>query len=478
MSAKAKIMLEEFFSKSGLSDLPAEEKKHASSVIIVLDVWETSERLYKIANEINQTHNRDDDVNQIKITLRKKKPSNVFQSSELGLLQRNLSQSLTVNQHTYGLDFEMLYTRSQSGAEEQVNGSGNHLITGRRGAGKSSLLLFAKKQLEKIGGICTWIDCQAYLNSEEDDIVKDMFRRICEDRTKGEPLSQCFDVFSVRRLIESDNRQGFILLDDFHIIPHDKQPAVLSKLYATTRGTKTALKLSAVTIFVKTFDANSQTGMQVGHDLHRIELDYNLTQPQESLNHITAILNRHAKYAGIPGISVICNSHDVLSRLVWASAGVPRDAISLLLHAISQARTLNKGRIAVGMINSACVDSNAEKRRMMTIDGGKDEQRDAVLNQIENSCKTVWHINAFLVKENNKSPNFDLIRELIDLRFLHVINKSITPKRAGESHVVLLLDYGFYVGGARRSKSVKLFNEALDKHPSHRELRALPTFNL
>ena len=60
------------------------------------------------------------------------------------------------------------------------------------------------------------------------------------------------------------------------------------------------------------------------------------------------------------------------------------------------------------------------------------------------------------VKSN--TVTFEQIRQLVDLRLLHVINEGITIREAGRKYLGLMLDYGFYIG-FRAARSVELFNQ-------------------
>ena len=61
--------------------------------------------------------------------------------------------------------------------------------------------------------------------------------------------------------------------------------------------------------------------------------------PDKAAGHIEGILDAHAIYCGLPGVRFLCTSADVLSRLVWVSAGVPRDALNLFAQAMTKGTT-------------------------------------------------------------------------------------------------------------------------------------------
>jgi hypothetical protein len=106
--------------------------------------------------------------------------------------------------------------------------------------------------------------------------------------------------------------------------------------------------------------------------------------------------------------------------------------------------------------------------------GGKSEVN-TQLSLLKNFCFSVNHTNAFLVKINNASIGFEIIKKLIALRLVHVLHEGITPNKAGERYIALMLDFGFYVG-IRAAKSVKLFPDTPRSLPA-KELRKLPVFD-
>jgi hypothetical protein len=129
----------------------------------------------------------------------------------------------------------------------------------------------------------------------------------------------------VRQVLSASSSNIFIFLDDFHLIDDALQPKLLGFVYAVARGNNVFLKISAIETLTKAWDSKSRTGLQVPHDAQTIKLDYNLTMPDKAETHIEGILDAHAVYCGLPSVRYLCIGKQVLSRLVWVSAGVPRD---------------------------------------------------------------------------------------------------------------------------------------------------------
>jgi hypothetical protein len=471
-------------------------------------VGNPTERLFRALAEVvaeipetNPFHN--------KVTLKKQSRDPWISSPEARLLQRVLSESLTVDQHTFADDFFSRYIRSVFGAEDQIESAGNHIVFGRRGSGKSSLLVYAMRRLEAEGRPYAWVSMQTYDRRGDHRVIasvlvetldqalaqasstlaeaallddakalRDTIGRLAEQAEEVTLDALRLTVPKIKRIFVGITRARgsfTIFLDDFHVIAPSLQPELLSVVYAFTRGNKVYLKLSAIEHFARTWDPVSRTGLETPNDAQRIGLDYNLTIPDKARDHISKILSAHATYSGLPSVAVLCRT-DAMARLVWVAAGVPRDATSIFAQAMVKAVNRGEKEISVTSINVAASEAANDKMRFVEMDtSGAFADAVTVLDQIKTFCIREQKKNAFIVQVKNDDPMFESIRKLIDLRLLHVLHPGITPDEAGVKWMAVLLDYGFYTG-MRAAKSIDLF-QAEAKTPEVKELRKLPRFN-
>jgi hypothetical protein len=269
----------------------------------------------------------------------------------------------------------------------------------------------------------------------------------------------------------------FIFLDDFHVLNQGLQPEVLGHLYGVCRGNNVFLKLSSIEKLTRTWNPATHTGLEIPHDAQTIRLDYNLTMPDKAAAHIASILDAHASYCGLPSVTALCTSADVMPRLVWVSAGVPRDAINIFAQAMTKGSLLGQRRVSVTNINVAGSELTSQKLRDLNIDtaGLTSTHLQETLEAIKDFCIKQKHRNAFLVEIRTKSELYQQVSELVDLRLLHVINEGITVAEAGRKYLALILDYGFYTG-IRAAQSVELFNKQTRKL-LYKDLRKLPVFS-
>src|SRR6185437_13520199 len=159
-----------------------------------------------------------------------------------------------------------------------------------------------------------------------------------------------------------------------------------------------------------------------------------------------------------------------------SAAAVPRDALSLFSQAITKSSVRGQKAVTVTAINAAASETIEEKLR--DIERDADSQDDAalrdMLDRLKDFCVRKKKVNAFLVKIDSRSSDYNVIQKLIALRFVHILHEGITPHRAGERYIALMLDFRFYIG-IRASRNVKLFMD-IPKVLAAKDLRKLPIF--
>ncbi|MGF7179961.1 ATP-binding protein [Tunturiibacter psychrotolerans] len=487
-------VLIQFAKLSGLKNPDFEVKPRPNGNAIVIRIAEPSERFFQAALDISAAA---ESSGITSITVKKGIPKNRIQSPEARYFLRVLSESLNINRFSFGNEFVARYTRSVSHAEDQILARANHVVYGRRGAGKSSLLLYAMRSRQEIEEISVWIDMQVFEKRHDSavaiDVFLEVFRQLAEIvqlnpiaqsveselkrvRGEGQHDEQKLRMMlpSIRGALASIGPM-FIFLDDFHVLDIEAQPKLLGLIYSVTRGNNIYLKLSAIETLTRTWNNPEHAGLQIPQDAQTIRLDYNLTMPERASEHIEGILDAHAKYCGLPSVKFLCNSPDVLARLVWVSAGVPRDALNMFTQAITKATALNRGRVTVSDVNMATSEMVSQKMRELDVDLAGSSDRPSiseVLEEVKDFCVKQHKKNAFLVEIRNSENLYRDVLKLVDLRLLHVISEGVTVGEAGRKYLALILDYGLYTG-VRAAPSVDLFNKTMQR-VSRKELRTLP----
>jgi len=499
MNPELEQILAEFKRRSGFSEADYEVKQRADNQVLVLQMANPSERFFRV---LQGSISSESPEQGLLATIQKRIPRNRLQSPEARYLLQTLSESLNISRHSFGDDFFARYTKSVSNAEAQITAAANHIVFGRRGAGKSSLLLYALRTRDRDKQPSAWIDMQAYEGRTDIRVVVDILREtLTQLRARLEKAPNYKDVLGgidrmrrnegltdedVRRFLPDvralfahgvpDVKNYFLFLDDFHVIDPSTQSRLLGFIYSIARGNNLFLKISAIETLTRTWDSRSHVGLQVPHDAQTIKLDYNLTMPDKAAKHIEGILDAHAQYCALPSVQFLCTSHDVITRLVWVSAGVPRDALNIFAQAMTKGATEGRGRVSVTNVNVAASEMVSQKMRDLDVDvpeGPLEGDLTTALELIKDFCIKKKRKNAFLIEILNED-SFDKILKLVDLRLLHVISEGITVGEAGRKYLALILDYGFYTG-IRAAQSVDLFNKQTGRI-AYKDLRKLPVF--
>jgi hypothetical protein len=497
---EAKAILANFKRRSGFDGIEYEAKRRADTQALVLRMANPTERFFRVLEEARTDAGSYD---TLPVTIEKRIPRNRLQSAEAQYFLQTLSESLNISRFSFKEDFFARYTKSVSNAEAQITAAANHIVFGRRGAGKSSLLLYALRSRDAETQPSAWIDMQVYEGRSDNlvvlDILIDVLRQLEALLSKSSEYTHVFSALQkLRREATSADDQIrkflpevralfavaalkakniFIFLDDFHVIEASSQPNLLGFLYSISRGNNLFLKLSTIETLTQSWDSRTHVGLQIPHDAQTIKLDYNLTMPDKAASHIQGILDAHAVYCGLPGVRFLCTSADVLSRLVWVSAGVPRDALNMFAQAMTKGTAEGRSLVSVTNVNVAASEMVSQKLRDLGVDvpekateGGLSE----ALERVKDFCIRKERKNAFLTEIRNDDAFYQKVLKLVDLRLVHVISEGITVGEAGKKYVALILDYGFYTG-IRAAQSVDLFNKQT-RRVAYKDLRKLPVF--
>lgn len=479
-------------------------KERPDGAFLIFEFAEPTPRTFEILGRVNDILPNDNFFkDRIYATQRRSRPSNVLDIPEITLLQREISASLTVDKNTFGDDFLDRYMQSVTNLERQIVAQTNHMVYGRRGSGKSSLLAFAMHHLRKKGQPIAWIAIQTYQGRTDPQaiasVLGEVFETIAEYSTNPTEffsisndlngLAECDDEAEVEKRISrwtprlrralgsvtDPSKALTIFLDDLHVLGNENQVKLLAAIYSLARGNRTHIKASGIEQLTNLWDGRSRQGLEAPHDVQILKLDHNLTTPDQSKDHIRSILDRHARYCGLPDVQYIAGE-DFINRLVLAAAAVPRDALSLFSQAISRSYIRKQKSVSVTSLNGATSEAIEAKLKDMESDiaSGDEVEIAEKLEQVKHFCLDEQKSNAFLVKIQNSKKSYKYIQKLVALRLVHILHEGITPHAAGERFVALMLDYGFYIG-IRAAKSVKLFPPE-PKALAAKELRKLPIF--
>jgi hypothetical protein len=378
-----------------------------------------------------------------------------------------------------------------------------HVIVGRRGVGKSTLIRSAVNILRATPALIAVIDCQAYSALSHDDlareILQDIIRGLAQDVSRvSTVIGRAIDIHRLEGLAdklatsqippanavtqikrellsitETTRNRAFVFLDDFHLLDSDDQPKILHLVHGALKGANGWLKVAGLHSLLNYYTAGTHQGLQVPGDAQSISLDLTLENPEAAETHLKKILESflaavgYSKSTGIIPIKAF-------RRLAWASAGVPRDFLQMFARAIEHARRNKHSIVTLSDVNSVIGEFGQGKMNELGQDARNSEgELRNLLSAVEDYCLDEKKINAFLLKSEDSTER-RLIHILSDLRLVHLISQATTPDRAGERYEAFILDYSLFTGFRRRRNIREMVPQGGQFQFKASELRKLP----
>jgi Cdc6-like AAA superfamily ATPase len=397
--------------------------------------------------------------------------------------------------------FSVPYVPFHNREDHQLAQPATHVVYGRRGVGKSTLIRRAVSLLADTADIVVVLDMQTYVALAGDDLVREVLHdvarsiresalrvaarknltldvtgldRLANDILGGSvPLAQASP--ALKRVIQSLSRTTggmvVVFLDDYHLVDNDSQPALLSSLHGALKGANGWLKVAGLKSLLNHYSGSTRLGLQIPGDAQPLSLDLTLENPEAAEGHLRAILESFLGAVGYSfGPSVI--QKDAFRRLVWANAGVPRDFLQMFARALELAQrnkhpavTKSDVNIAIGEFGQRKSDDLEEDARNSA--GGLQK----ALQALGRYCLEEKKTNAFLVSAG-ESRERELVHVLSDLRMAHLIHQSVTGKKAGERFEAYILDYSTFTGFRRRQGIKEMIPKQLQFKAS--DLKKLP----
>lgn len=406
----------------------------------------------------------------------------------------------------------LVYLPDSRASLSAVTAARHHLIFGRRGAGKSALLMEARRFVSDEGSTSSWTNVQTLRRESPQRVylylLMDLLSALISNRTHVSERSELAlgmsEVFEdVRQLLALDSNDlatvervvpraqraisrflsvegvaAFMFIDDFYYVPREAQPLLLDMLHGTVRDARVWLKIASIRHLSSWWQASPPVGLQSGQDADIIDLDVTLQDPNKASMFLEGILAEYARRVGITTLARVFN-RSALDRLVLASGAVPRDYITLAVGAISRAQRRPNARFAgVQDVNQAAGDAAGSKLQEleedMAANRGVAERTLKTLAIVRNFCLDETSFTYFLVslREKEKMPrSYNLLADLMDVRLLHLVDSGISdPHEAGSRFEAYMLDLSQFSGSRLKQRITVLDFE--DGHFISRETRS------
>lgn len=364
----------------------------------------------------------------------------------------------------------------------------HQLIFGRRGAGKTALMVEAKRIVEADGHRSAWLNVQTFRWDSPERALLIILQSVSQvvqgerhhapqaalvnlaashaqqvNNLLGERVVAAESIHSLipatqqllRRHAETTGRRIYLFLDDFHYLERNEQPRVLDLLHGAVRDTDSWLKIAAIRNLSRWYDSSRRIGLETPHDADHIDLDLNLSEPTRAKSFLEAVLEEFCQHESISSLSQIY-SQGALDRLVLASGGVPRDYLTLAARSVSSAteRSESARRVGIQDINNAAGAAAKVKLEELQDDLAADRDRESrtieALSDLRHFCLNERGFTYFLVSYRDKESravDYEVLANLVDLRLVHLIHPSISDASvAGLRYEVFMLDLSQFSG--------------------------------
>ena len=427
------------------------------------------------------------------------------EASALAILLTRATRPVSQGNRPEG--FVVPYVPFQNREDHKVAQPATQLIVGRRGVGKSTLVMRARDLLSGGRDLIVALDCQAYSELSgpglHREVLRDLFlemRQSVQTATtaSGKPIG-LHGIESALGLLDSPDHevpslvprlrrvlanltkvtegQAYFFLDDFHLVDPKEQPLLLQTLHGVAKGANGWLKIAGLRSLLNHYDPVKRKGLQIPGDAQLVSLDLTLEDPRAAERHLAAILGSFMHAVGYSSYASVLPT-PAFRRLVWANAGVPRDFLQMFARSLEHASKARNASVTLGDINIAIGELGQRKLDEMQEDARNEEGRlRKVVDYLLDFCLTQREprVNAFLMRAE-LSEERAVIATLSDLRLLHLIHQSITPDRAGEAYQAYILDYSLFTGFRRKRNVKEMLPEEGEQFKASvlRQLRKLP----
>lgn len=398
-----------------------------------------------------------------------------------------LVQLITARSRVSEVQPSLSYIRDVRSNLSAVTVGRHHLIFGRRGAGKSALLVEAKRQIDAEGNISCWINMQTYRSEDPAGVFLNCLDAILGTIVAQQHLQRPGAVLSataarlyehvqsvlltgsfslsaaerlipqvqklLRRFLDQDDRQLFIFIDDFYFIRRDSQPQILDMLASAIRDCNAWLKIASIRHLTRWFQNSPPLGLQTTQDAELIDLDVTLQDPKRAKSFLESILTEYCKAVGIGSLARIFNGK-ALDRLVLASGAVPRDYLVLASSSVQSAQKREKARLVGAQdVNQVAGDAMQVKLQELEEDmaanvewANRTIQALSILRGFLEDTNYTYFLVDYRDKEN-RPHEYNLLTDLLSVRIVHLVDAGVSHAHAaGQRSEAFMLDLSQYSG--------------------------------
>jgi hypothetical protein len=274
---------------------------------------------------------------------------------------------------------------------------------------------------------------------------------------KTEKINDLILVFSeiLSEFTKTTDKKVVLYLDDFYLIDLAIQPRVIQyfhDIYKNSKLDSFCFKICSIPNRTK-INKDGKVDFSIKDDFSPIRLDkelYDFHNLKDFLLRITSNLNPNLNISTNDLIAVFSNE-DVLNYTTVATGGVPRDFLVTFSELIKIARTDNASTIRKEHLYSAISDLKLDKEQNIELESDiSPEKLRSALEIIQKEIIIGLKTNVILYPAKLAKEHESVLKNLVNLRYLHIINDNTSSEKIKkENFVSYLVDMTFYATGKR-----------------------------
>jgi hypothetical protein len=232
-------------------------------------------------------------------------------------------------------------------------------------------------------------------------------------------------------------RHAALLLDDFYLLPLDRQPDVIDYLHRMLRGTDMYMKVGTIRHRTSLLRRGPQTiGVELYQDVQEINLDRTLEELDATEDYLMEMLGRMAAQVRIGDVAPLFNP-EAARQLTLVSGGVPRDFLNIFSEAVTDTRRQGRRWLTPTSVfkGAARILYRTKLVSLREDSGGDAEELERVFRDLVIFCLREKRKTAFLLAQDDVHAfpeEHGLIQQLMDFKLIHIIEPD-TSAASGRS---------------------------------------------
>ena len=249
---------------------------------------------------------------------------------------------------------------------------------------------------------------------------------------------------------KSESAKGIMVyLDDFYQIPKEEQPYIIQYFHDIYKATKSNVFCFKVVTLPSALKINhdNEVVFSIKDDFSSVYLDYDLSNLEKVQEHLLEILIAldHTIGLSIQDVKSLFTNDYTLKFLVIATGGIPRDFMTAFCEAVRISKRDAKERIGKDQIYEVIKNLKNDKDNNIEVDSElPTEKIEYAIESINAQIIRNMRTNVILYPIDKAEQHEKILRNLTNLRYLHLIKSKMTSEKTKQECRAYLIDMTFY----------------------------------